>query len=796
MTSPHTTDPAPQSLAPEATESLAPESLAPESRATEPASAPIRRVIVANRGEIARRVMRTCRALGIGTVAVYSDPDAEAAHVAEADVAVGIGGSTSTDSYLNVDKILDAAQQTGADAVHPGYGFLSENPDFAAAVIDAGLIWIGPPPQAIRAMAGKIEAKQTAAAAGVPLAPGADLGADADLIETARVAAAIGYPVLVKASAGGGGKGMRIVHDESALADAITTARREAQASFGNPTVFLEKYLTGARHIEVQVFADSHGKVVHLFERECSIQRRHQKIIEETPSPGLEPAVAHAMYAAAVSLTGAIGYVGAGTVEFMVFGSGADQQFCFLEMNTRLQVEHPVTEAVTGLDLVEWQLRVAQGEPLPLSQDDITRTGHAIEVRLYAEDPANNYLPSTGTLTAFTTAVASQLREDLSVRPGDTVSPFYDPMIGKLIAHAPTRARATAQLVSDLAARHIAGITTNRDHLLAILGSELFASGQTATDALDHHPELAQQAAAPPPDHLLVAAAVSRAVATAADQPWVAFAPLGYGTAGHAPDRIDVAVDAGGDTFTHAVLVEWDPHAAPSAVAGPTGPHHETGERLATGRVRVVEATADAGFTAPPDAPAPPRPDADADGGTRASGDFGVGAGPGVEAEADDVPFTLRLRPTPHAGQHLGGSTAWEGSITLGATPIRRPLTVVTAGPTGSGPRDGTGAGWLCVSDGRTPLTVSFPPRFTDHSAAGAGTGPAAPVPGAVVAVHVRDGQAVTEGQALVVLEAMKMEHTITADADATIATVHVAVGDSVDAHQVLVTMTSGDDTE
>ena len=335
--------------------------------------------------------MRTADELGIETVAVFSEPDRGMPFVDEATYAVALGGMTSAESYLDAAKVLDAARRTGADAIHPGYGFLSENAEFAQAVADAGLVWVGPTPASMRAMALKVEAKRIAADAGVPLVPGAELAADVNDDDLLTTGEKVGYPLLVKASAGGGGKGMRIVRGAGDLVEAVQGAGREAASSFGDPTVFLERYLERSRHVEVQVFGDTHGSVVHLFERECSIQRRHQKVVEESPSPGATPATLERMYAAAVSLAAAIGYVGAGTVEFLVSGEGDAQEFFFLEMNTRLQVEHPVTEMVTGLDLVEWQIAVAQGEPLPLVQSDIERDGHAIEVRLYAEDPAHGY---------------------------------------------------------------------------------------------------------------------------------------------------------------------------------------------------------------------------------------------------------------------------------------------------------------------------------------------------------------------------------------------------------------------
>ena len=451
----------------------------------------INRILIANRGEIARRIMRTARALGIQTVAVFSDADADAPFVRDADMAVRLPGTAPTDTYLRVDLIVDAARRTGADAVHPGYGFGSENADFAQAVVDAGLIWVGPAPETIREMGLKERAKTIAAEAGLPLAPSAALPESLDAAGLAAAGASVGYPLLVKASAGGGGKGMRIVRDPADLADAVTGARREAASAFGDGTVFAERYVEGARHVEVQVFGDTHRGAVHLFERECSIQRRHQKVIEESPSPGVTEATRIGLHAAAVALTSSMRYVGAGTVEFLVAGAGDAQEFYFLEMNTRLQVEHPVTEAVTGLDLVAWQLAVADGKPLPLRQEQIVSTGHAIEARLYSEDPAADYLPSTGRIDCIDTDPAAlgieDLRVDAGVESGSVVAPYYDSMLAKVIAHGPDRHTATARLMRGLQAMRIHGPVTNRDQLIGILASPMFAKGRTKTDFLERH---------------------------------------------------------------------------------------------------------------------------------------------------------------------------------------------------------------------------------------------------------------------------------------------------------------------
>ncbi|RMB08476.1 acetyl/propionyl/methylcrotonyl-CoA carboxylase subunit alpha [Eilatimonas milleporae] len=440
----------------------------------------IRTLLIANRGEIACRIIGTCRRLGIETVAVYSDADIHARHVALADRAVAIGPAAASESYLRIDKILEAAKATGADAVHPGYGFLSENPDFADACDKAGVIFIGPPASAIRAMALKDASKALMAEAGVPVVPGYH-GEDQSLSRFKAEADTIGYPVLVKAVAGGGGKGMRLVDQAQDLEAAIASARREAANSFGNDHLLIEKFVTSPRHIEVQVFGDAHDNAVHLFERDCSIQRRHQKVVEEAPAPGMPPVLRAAMGTAAVKAAASIGYQGAGTVEFIVDGSGGlhdETAFYFMEMNTRLQVEHPVSELVTGLDFVEWQIRVAEGAPLPLTQDgiDVRLNGHAIEARLYAEDPFRDFLPQTGTLGLFDpdAAVEDGCRVDAGVRAGDDISVHYDPMIAKLIAWGPDRETATVRLQRLIAATPVAGLATNRDFLARILGTARF----------------------------------------------------------------------------------------------------------------------------------------------------------------------------------------------------------------------------------------------------------------------------------------------------------------------------------
>jgi propionyl-CoA carboxylase alpha chain len=437
-----------------------------------------RKILIANRGEIASRVIRTARRMRIATVAVYSEADAEALHVREADEAVAIGPPPAADSYLRIDRIVEACRQTGAEAVHPGYGFLSERPEFATALAEAGIAFIGPTADAIAAMGDKIASKKLAAAAGVSTVPG-HLGIIADDAAGLRIARDIGYPVMIKASAGGGGKGMRIARDDGELRDGLRGAASEARSSFGDDRIFIEKYIEEPRHIEIQVLGDAHGNILHLGERECSIQRRHQKVIEEAPSPFMDPATRAAMGAEAVALARAVGYRSAGTVEFIV---DRQRNFYFLEMNTRLQVEHPVTEAVTGLDLVELMIRIAAGERLPLSQDDVRQTGWAIEARIYAEDPVRNFLPSIGRLVRYRPPEGDGIRVDAGVFEGAEITPHYDPMIAKLIAHGKDRNQAIERLCGALDGFYIAGPQHNIAFLGAIAASERFGAGALSTD--------------------------------------------------------------------------------------------------------------------------------------------------------------------------------------------------------------------------------------------------------------------------------------------------------------------------
>ena len=619
------------------------------------------KILVANRGEIACRVFRTAARLGHGTVAVFTDADRGALHTRSADVAVAI------DSYLDPQEILRAAARVDADAIHPGYGFLSENPDFAQAVLDAGLTWIGPTPDSIRAMALKVEAKNLAEKAGVPL-----LTSGTDV-----------FPVLVKASAGGGGKGMRRVDRPEDLEEAVAAAKREAASAFGDDTVFIERYLESARHVEVQVFGDTHGNVVHLFERECSIQRRHQKVVEESPSPGVTTHLRDQMTSAAVSLAAEIGYVGAGTVEFMVAGD----EFFFLEMNTRLQVEHPVTEAITGRDLVEWQIRVAQGEPLPATQDEITASGHAIEVRLYAEDPANGYLPNTGTLRIFDVEPTDDIRVDTGFVAGDVVTANYDPMLAKVIVHATTRDAAATRLAAYLQKAGVEGVVTNKDSLAAVLSEPDFLAGLTTTDYLETH----ESVLAPVEDRVRHALGV-----LAARDQQGPVAPAGWRNVAAVPEWLQLTV-AG-----TPVTLRW----------------MRDREGL---RVETVE-------------------------------------GDPLLGEPTDVGH-VRLTPT-----------------TVEVDGVLTPVAVV-----------GDDHGTVTV-DG---LTLSFEvlPRFDENAHSAEGGGPTTPVPGTVTDVRVGEGDEVTAGQILVVLEAMKMEHTITADADGVVTAVHVRTGQAVDAHQVVVSI-------
>lgn len=632
----------------------------------------MKKILIANRGEIARRVIHTAHRMGIETVAVYSDPDANALHVREATQAVALGGAASADTYLRADKLLAAARATGADAVHPGYGFLSENADFAQAVVDAGLTWIGPPPGAIRALGSKAGAKALAQSQDVPCLPGyaGDYQSDERF---AAEAARIGTPLMVKAVAGGGGRGMRLVTDLAQLPAALASARSEALAGFGCGDLLIERALLQPRHVEVQIFADAHGACIHLGERDCSVQRRHQKIIEEAPSPAVDAALRERMGACAVALAQAAGYVGAGTVEFLLDGA----EFFLMEMNTRLQVEHPVTEALTGLDLVEWQIRVARGESLPLTQDKVHLQGHAIEVRLCAEDA--HFRPHTGRVlqfsappaTAFERAAPGALRFDHALEEGAEVTPHYDAMLGKLIVHAPTRAEAIAALVRALQGTRVLGLPTNRAFLAACLQHPVFASGKALVPFLAEHAAGLQKLLLDEELSALVPPALEAIFASnpASDLPCSMTRPLRLRHQGE----------------VHAVAVR----------------------ELGGGRLQVEQAGAE--------------------------------------------PVTLQL---PQRGVHC-----------------------VAVGPRRWHWQTGGVDGW--VED------ASWEPAAR-AGAAGGTTELRAPFNGKIIALPVAAGQALAAGDTVVVIESMKLEHSLASPAAATVAELLVAPGQQVSPGQVL----------
>ena len=493
---------------------------------------PIRTLLVANRGEIARRVFRACRTMGIRSAAVYSEPDAGSAWSRAADLAHPLGGSSAAESYLDVDKILAAARAMGADAIHPGYGFLSENADFADACLGAGITFVGPTGAAMRALGSKVAARAAAVAAGVPVIPGID-GAGLSIEQLTAAAAGIGFPVLIKASAGGGGRGMRVVERVEDFEDAAQAAAAEARSAFGDDHLLVERYFPDSRHIEVQVIGDSHGTVLHAFERECSIQRRHQKIIEESPSPNISETQRRAITAAAVALARTVGYTSAGTVEFLVDLEG---NFYLLEMNTRLQVEHPVTEMVTGLDLVSLQIQVAEGRPLPLAQADIQQHGHAIECRLYAEDPATGFLPSIGVLEQYRPPQGPGIRCDDGVESGSSITPYYDAMIAKIISFGMDRPAAIARMKVALADTVALGVTTNLDYLQAIVALPAFLAGETTTRFLERHLK-----GWPPPPRLSELAWLALA----------AFESLLGGAAGESDDSLAAAAGRWRDPWSH-----------------------------------------------------------------------------------------------------------------------------------------------------------------------------------------------------------------------------------------------------
>lgn len=629
------------------------------------------KILIANRGEIACRVIRTARKLGVHTVAVYSDADAKSSHVEMADEAVHIGPSPVGESYLRGDKIVAAALATGAQAIHPGYGFLSENPDFVDQVVAAGLTFIGPSAASIRAMGLKDAAKRLMEKAGVPVVPGYH-GEAQEIVLLASKAREIGYPVLIKARAGGGGKGMRRVEHPDDFSEALSSARREAKAAFGDDRVLVEKYVDKPRHIEVQVFGDNFGNAVHLYERDCSAQRRHQKVIEEAPAPGMAPALRKAMTDAAVKAAKAINYSGAGTIEFIVDASQGlkADRFWFMEMNTRLQVEHPVTEMVTGTDLVEWQLRVASGEKLPKTQSEITLAGHAFEARIYAEDAAKGFLPATGTLhhLKFPEPDAAALRIETGVRVGDAISPFYDPMIAKLVVHAKDRQAALEALGAALSQTEIAGSTVNTAFLAALAADPDFCAGDVDTGLIGRHQE-ALTAVAPPSGEIISAAALAASGAEASppsNDPWSSLSGYAH--------------------------------------------FHGIARRI---RLKFGEAAILAKVSVRPD------------------GRFQV---------ALDAPYDSAnvhdLRAAPRLARWPGHITVFEGAV------------------------------------GYT-FAVPDPLARSDDAAAASGS-LRAPMPGLVKLVRVAKGDAVIKGQPLLILEAMKMEHTIAAPHDGVIAEIAV----------------------
>jgi len=649
-----------------------------------------KKLLIANRGEIACRVMRTAKHLGIKTVAVYSDADQKAMHVRLADESVRLGPAPATESYLNRDALLHAIEVTGAGAVHPGYGFFSENADFADAVRKTGAVFIGPPSQAIRDMGAKDNAKAIMEQANVPVVPGYyGEGQSPELF--AEEAERIGYPVLLKAALGGGGKGMRVVNSKAELDDGIASARREAESAFGDGRLLVEKYLTQTRHVEVQVFADSHGNCVHLFERDCSLQRRHQKIIEEAPAPGLSGEARKAMGEAAVRAAKAVNYEGAGTVEFLLT---ADEQFYFMEMNTRLQVEHPVTELITDTDLVEWQLRIADGETLPRQQSELTPTGHAIEARLYAEDPSNGFMPAPGNLHHLHWPEHIEgVRIDTGVQQGDVISPHYDPMIAKLICYGDTREGARQHLLDALAGLEIVGPGSNTDFLRLLLDHQVFTNAKMDTTFVDG---LTADSFARPPITLEAVVAASLHVVHAREtagsaqanksndphSPWNQADCWRLNDQGH-QDLLFMAGNDGSETFHVSVFHHLDDYALTI-----DGINVERETLAAATSARVVEVKGEL---------------------------YVFGLGP---------VFSLSLfDPILAAAEHEQG-------------------------------------------------TSSF----------------AAPMPGKIAAIAVKNGQAVTKGDVLVVVEAMKMEHAITAPRDGVIESVLCAVGDQVDeGHELLV---------
>jgi acetyl-CoA/propionyl-CoA carboxylase biotin carboxyl carrier protein len=649
-------------------------------------------VLVAGRGEIAVRIIRTLRRLGLTSVAVHTDADAKARHVRDADLAVRI------DSYLSIAGVIDAAHRTGAEAVHPGYGFLAENSAFARACADAGLVFVGPPASAIDAMGDKIRAKRTVAAAGVPVVPGSEESGLSDA-QLAEAAAQIGMPVLLKPSAGGGGKGMRVVRDPAELPDAIASARREARGSFGDDTLLVERYLDSPRHIEIQVFADAHGNVVHLGERECSLQRRHQKIVEESPSPLLDAAARQRMGAAAVAAARAVGYVGAGTVEY-ILSSARPEQFFFMEMNTRLQVEHPVTELVTGYDLVELQLRIAAGEPLPFGQDDIALEGHAVEARVYAEDPARGFLPTGGRVLALSEPAGPDVRVDSGIAPGDEVGSSYDPMLAKVIVWGRDRETALRGLDRALASYTLLGVTTNVGFLRRLVTHPDVTAGRLDTGLVERVlPELTGERA-DDDEQALAAAALERVLS---------LEPAGPADPWDIPD----GWRPGEPAWTRWLI---------------TASGRDPVEVRVRGRAADAEVSID-------------------------------GRDPVRAAARWDGPGDLSMT---YAGRTAGYACARDADVC-----------------------------WLSRGGATWALTEHTVVAVAGGAGQAMGGVVRSPMPGTVLAVKVAEGDVVTEGQPLVIVEAMKMEHTVVAPVDGVVATLTARPGNQVSLDEPLAEITS-----
>jgi 3-methylcrotonyl-CoA carboxylase alpha subunit len=657
------------------------------------------KILIANRGEIACRVIATARRLGIATVAVYSAAERGARHTTLADTAYPIGPPPAAESYLNGEAILAAARASGAEAVHPGYGFLSENADFAEACAAAGLVFIGPPAAAIRAMGSKAAAKALLARHEVPLVPGYH-GAEQDPVRLLAEAERIGFPVLIKASAGGGGRGMRIVEDAADFAAALDVARREARAAFGDDRMLIEKYISAARHIEFQIFADRHGNAIHLGERDCSIQRRHQKLIEEAPAPLLDPARRRRMGKAAVSAARAVGYVGAGTVEFVTAADG----FYFIEMNTRLQVEHPVTEAVTGLDLVEWQLRTAAGEKLPLTQNEIVTQGHAIEARLYAEDPERGFLPQTGTLHRLRFPSDEVARVDTGVVEGDAITPFYDALVAKIIVRGESRAAAIARLRRALGETAILGVATNLGFLSRLAADPDFAAAEIDTGFIERRRATLLAPRPPASDLALSVAALVRLSARGNE----AAAAAARSEDRHSPWSRTDGWSPGGAIPQSLLLRDGADERFVTAAAAAAGWRLQFGER---------------------------------------------------EAEA-------------------AGERTEDGELTIDLDGVRRRIMVLEEGPAVT-----------VLLDGESWRLVEIDPLAARSGEDPAGGRLTSPMPGRVIRLLVEAGSKVRRGEPLLIIEAMKMEHTIAAPADGIVTAVGCAVGDLVEEGAELITL-------